>query len=272
MLNTKRILQIIHTPKVQLALSLLLIYFTAIITEFSPNIIYIFITNIAFTVGFDLLFIYIRKRKVFIPYAAIVTGLILSVTLTPTTPWYAIIILCGIAMATKNFIRIKNRHIFNPAAIGLVLGGIIFHQSVSWWGSSFQSIFTGHIGIVFLFIILLLPIYVSGYRMKRYYTIFSFFLVYIITSFFLTHGSTVQDFVAISSSSSLIFFTLIMLPEPMTSPVTKKRQILFGMLVAILTQIILLPMISHLLAPIGLLPDPFLISLLISNAIFFTFR
>lgn len=262
----------LRTPKAQLALTLLAIYVSTLIHQFSLSIILLFLEALFFAVTVDLLLFYIRNKKLFVPYAGIVSGLIISLTLEPGTPIWGILLVCAIAMATKHFIRISNKHIFNPAATGLVLGGIILREPVSWWGSSFQTITDGKLSSYILFLVLLLPLLVSGYRMRRHFSIISFFVVYAIGSFFLLATHSFTTWLPIILSPSLIFFTIVMLPEPMTSPVNRKRQILYGVLVAILALILILPTISTILAPIGLLPDPFLMALLIGNAAFFKFK
>ncbi len=58
----------------------------------------------------------------------------------------------------------------------------------------------------------------------------------------------------------------------MTSPVNPKRQVLYGVAVASIVQLIAYPPISSNLTNKGLLPDLFIPALLLGNLLFFKFR
>lgn len=222
-------------PKVQLILTLLLIA----IASFRNT--YILVVPVIFCVLFDLVFITSRKINIFIPYAAIVSGLIIGLLSSPNTVWYQLLVTCALAIASKNFLRLKGKHILNPAGTGLLLSGFIFHTHVSWWG-------VGGKGPIF-FLLLLLPLLVSAYRMRRYISILSFLIVYKI------FGGQVMDPI-------LIFFSAVMLPEPITSPVEPKRQIMYGILVAAAVILLSLPQINIFL------PDILIAGLLVGNLVF----
>lgn len=224
-----------------------------------------------FTISFDLLFTYIKIRQLFKPYAAIVSGLIIALIIDPSAMWYQIAFIAGLAIASKNFLRVSGRHIFNPAAFGILSGQLTLGLSASWWGASFPSI-AGHPSILSFFslVVLLLPAYVSGYRMKRFYIILTFLLAFtIITSIGLP--ISMKSILDKLVNPGVIFFTVIMLVEPMTSPVGAKKQIIYAIFVAVLVKLI------SLLAPgniffTRLIQDSFISSLLMANAIFFKFR
>ena len=245
----------LRIPKVQMAALLFLIYLSTLTIypiSFSGPII---LTALGLTVFFDLLFTYIRKKILFIPYAAIVTGLIIGLIIDPQSSWYQVAVSAALAMATKNFLRISGKHIFNPAAAGLMIGGIIFSQSVSWWGVSFQNILQFNLQNTILLLILLLPSLISGIRMRRIFNSVTFLISNMILSNLTT--TTLLD-------PTTIFFAIVMLPEPMTTPVKIKNQILFGLSVAVLVQLIPLTGIN--------LPDLFIPALLLGNVIFFKYR
>lgn len=254
-------------PKVQLSLILFLIFFSTVVAYPLNQSIFLLINSLGFCLIFDLLFTYIRNRKFFIPHAAVVTGLIITLIVDPQATWYQIGLISAIAMATKNFLRISNRHIFNPASTGLLFGGIIFNLGVSWWGVSFQNIIPFNMQSLILFIILLSPILVSGYELRRFGSILSFFIIYIFVSFF---GS--PSFLSELLNPGTIFFATVMLPEPMTSPVNLKRQILYGVLVALIALILSYPFITAFLSSLLFLPDIFIPALLLGNLLFFKFR
>lgn len=182
-------------------------------------------------------------RPLFFPSAAIVSGLIIGLI---SPPIYEYVLLASIAaIAIKNVVRISNRHMFNPAASGLLISSMVFNQPVSWTAAP-----------IYLFI---LPALVSIVRIRKYYLILSFLFLYMLLLTFLNP----QNIQNIIFDPTVLFFSLVMLPEPMTSPHNLIRQLLFGGTAALATIGISL---------IGISIDPLLAALLIANAVFFKFR
>jgi len=261
------LLQLLRIPKVQLILILLLITLSTLLYYPLLTVARIVTLSVLFTTGSDLLFAYLRKHTLFVPYAAMVTGLILSLTINPHHPWYGILLISVIASGAKHFLRFSNRHIFNPAAIGLVVGSILFHDTVSWWGVSFQILELAPLNIV-AFLILLLPLLVSGIRMKRYGSTSAFLLIYSVLRFIQNNVSPLMTI----TDPTVLFFAITMLPEPMTSPIHLGKQILYGAFVAAAAIVYFYLPFSRSLLATNLLPDGLLPFLLIGNIIFFKFR
>ena len=249
---------LLNIPKVQLSILLFLIYLSAL--KVYPNItsIYLITVSLTFCILSDLLFTYIKKRKLFVPLSAIATGLIIALIVDLNAKWYELAVICALAMASKNFLRPSGGHIFNPAGFGLLFGGLIFVLPVSWWGVSFQNFSaTGGPAFGWQFLILISPILVSAYRMRRFVSITAFLLTYILLS-----GSFISFL-----DPTVLFFSLVMLPEPMTSPVDYKRQAMYGVLVAVLSYLM---SANSVIA--GFLPDVLIPALLLGNLVFFKFR
>lgn len=194
--------------------------------------------SLAATVGTDLLFARLRGKPFFFPGAAIVSGIIIALLTSPYSPWYQILLPGVLAMWSKNFLRAGDRHIFNPAAFGLLLAGIILGQNASWWGVSWQQLTSYPLA----FIVLLTPFLISALRMRRYFIQGAFLFVIVL-------------FKASPLDPTLLFFVAVMLPEPMTTPVKPIRQLVFGTAVAVLS---LIPYF----------PDPLLVALLAGNMLF----
>lgn len=241
-----------NIPKVQLSLLLALVYLSALAKYPNSNTIYLLLASSGFCVLFDLVFTYLRKKRLFIPFAAIASGLIITLLIDINAKWYEIALVCAVAMASKNFLRISGRHIFNPAGCGLLSGGLIFSLPVSWWGVSFQSL--QHF---WPFLILISPLLVSAYRMRRFVSILTFLVTY--TAF----SGNLTGFL----DPTVLFFALVMLPEPMTSPVDYKKQAMYGGLVGVLSY---LSSTNTLMAEF--LPDVLIPALLLGNLVFFKFR
>lgn len=214
----------------------------------------------------DYCFIRLRKIQPFVLSAALVSGLIIGLLAYPLLPWYYLVSVCLLAMASKNFLKMNNRHVFNPAAFGLVVGGLIFSQNVSWWGVIFQSLKLNPLSI-FLFILILVPGYISIFRMRRGRLIVSFLIIFTLTEILLRFNSADTPKVVFSTllSPLVLFFSMVMLPEPMTSPNNRRLQIFFGAFVGILAAF-------FNFFPFFFLPDTLLVSLLVGNLVFYWLR
>ena len=243
MINIK---QYFSQPKVQLALCLLIFISSYLLLHPSINIFIYYSLTIGLTIGLDYLFHRMRSIQSFFPSSALVSGLIIGLLNSPSSSMFSMLLVAALAILSKHFLRIKNRHIFNPAAFGLFFGSLLFKTSVSWWGVA--------LGMLPL---LLLTGYVSIFRSKKLNIILSFFVVYNLLTFFINKRVDIFDPV-------IIFFTLVMLPEPTTSSNRPNRQILFGIAAAVF-----ILMFSNNLANI---PDVLTGSLLITNLLFFKFR
>ncbi|MBI3366610.1 RnfABCDGE type electron transport complex subunit D [Candidatus Roizmanbacteria bacterium] len=262
------LMRMLKTPKTQIGFLLTLIFITAFINNPSLKVLVVFLLSLVSTVFFDVLFLRLRKIKWFFPSASLVTGSIIGLLTSPDLSWYAPVAVGIIAMFAKNFIRFSNRHIFNPAGFGLFVSAIIFKQSISWWAVSFQQFSIFHFPSSIYFLVLLSPAFVSIFKMKRYRITFSFLIAYILinkilNSQFIIHNSFLDP--------TILFFSIVMLPEPMTSPNNHKRQIFFGIFVALLSIIVSSPILNSKFLILNSL-DPLVLSLLLGNLVFFKLR
>ncbi len=253
---------LLKTVKVQLSLTLLLIFITALIHSQSIQSIALLITTLTATIATDFLCLKLRGKPLFFPSSAIASAFIISLVTAPNLPLYGAAIAGIIAMFTKNFVRIQGRHMFNPAGLGLLVSAFIFGHSVSWWAVSFQQLRIQNLEFIIYFLILLSPAIISILRMKRFRIILSFILAYVALNFILNTKYLILNTLF---DPTIIFFTLVMLPEPMTTPNNHIRQIAFGFFVALIT-IFVPSSISNLI------PDSLIFSLLIGNLLFFKLR
>ncbi len=232
-------------PKIQMAGFLLLIFLSALWHDFSLSKISILFLALSSTLISDFIFINLRHQSPFLLSSALVSGLIIALLFDPSAVWYIPIAAGILAMFSKNFLKISGKHIFNPAGFGLLTSALIFQTDISWWAVSFQ---TFPQNLIF-FLILLTPAFVSIKKMRRYLTIFSFLLAYgiIFKNSFL--------------DPTVLFFALVMLPEPMTTPHIKKYQVIFGVFVAVA---------AFLISSVSLV-DPLIAALLLGNLLFFKF-
>ncbi|MBI4029405.1 MAG: oxidoreductase [Candidatus Blackburnbacteria bacterium] len=151
--------------------------------------------------------------------SAYITALILSLIITPVTtlPGVSFLFLAAVlAMASKYILAIGKKHIFNPAAVSVVLASLTIKQAASWW-----------VGTP----IMLIPVVVGGLLIIRKTKKFWLVLAFLAVSPALFSTSLKQVFL----NSPLLFFTFVLLTEPLTQPPTKILQAVYGGLVGLLT-------------------------------------
>jgi len=148
--------------------------------------------------------------------SSLITGFILSLIFGPASffsIWPTLTVAGISAMASKYLIAWKGRHIFNPAALGAVFVALAMHHGASWWIGSIQTL-----PIVLIGGLLILK------KVKRFELVAIFLL-----AAFLPLNSLLE--------SSMLFFAVVMLTEPQTSPYKRINQIIYTILVAVLFNI-----------------------------------
>lgn len=161
-----------------------------------------------------------------------ITALILSLILQPATDFNGLITLMivGIlAMASKYLLAINKKHIFNPAAIAVVLSGLFLNQYASWWvGTTLMVPFVVIGG-------LLLVHKINRFKEVGIFVLATFTLL-VIT--YILRGATTSSIVNIMQlaliKSSFFFFAFVMFTEPLTSPNTRNLQTGFAIVASLL--------------------------------------
>ncbi len=263
----------LKSPKVLMVISLGLIYASALYKYPQIETFLTLVYSVGFCAIFDLLFTFIRRRQFFVPWAAFVSGLIIALIADQNALWFQILVISALSMGTKNFLRIDGRHILNPAASGLVLGGLIFGLGISWWGVSFQSISTKFTIENFIFFLTLLsPLIVSFFKLNRFGSILTFFITYTFLTVLFFGNFSINSFFNLFLNPGTIFFALVMLPEPMTSPLNLRRQVFFGGFIALISLALTFALVNHALPGRTFVPDILATTLLLGNLIFFRQR
>lgn len=184
--------------------------------------------------------------------SAYITALILVLILPPlkTVPDLALLGWAAIlAMASKYILAIRKKHVFNPAAVAVVLTSFGFGGSAVWWVGDFAM--TPFVAI-------------GGYlitrKLKREDLVATFIATALAVSGVFTvmkGGSVITLLNQLFFHSSLLFFAGIMLTEPLTMPPNENLQILYGVLAGFL----FVPQIR--LGPVATTPE---LALVIANA------
>jgi len=158
-----------------------------------------------------------------------ITALILALIISPEhslaylgfAAWAAVL-----AIASKYILAIGKKHIFNPAALAVVVTSLTINQSASWWiGNAYMAPLVLIVGILIV------------RKIKRSDLVWSFFIAAILTILafnFFKGGNPLIILRITFLSSPLMFFAFVMLTEPMTTPPTRNLRILYGLLTGFL--------------------------------------
>lgn len=147
--------------------------------------------------------------------SALITGLILSLIVGPLDPRDNILYLvsvAGLAILSKYILAINKRHVFNPAAVGIVMSALILGKGASWWVGSPEII-----GLVAAGSFLILT------KLRRFSLAFVF-----LTAYALPATMFGIDPFTIMLYTPILFFTSVMLIEPFTSPVNQRQQMMYA--------------------------------------------
>jgi ferredoxin-NADP reductase/Na+-translocating ferredoxin:NAD+ oxidoreductase RnfD subunit len=163
------------------------------------------------------------------PESSIITALILALIITPALTQQNVLFLLaasGLAMASKYLITYKNKHIFNPAAIAVALTAFGPKQSASWW-----------VGTAVLLPFVLIGGVLIMRKIRRENMVISFFAATVFSTILysvLSKANVMTSLHSLVFSSAVFFLGFVMLTEPLTSPVTKKKQAWYGAIVGFL--------------------------------------
>ncbi|MCK5903098.1 MAG: RnfABCDGE type electron transport complex subunit D [Cocleimonas sp.] len=138
-----------------------------------------------------------------------------------------------VAIASKFLLRFDQRHLFNPSNIGIVVSLLFFDQV---WVAPAQW---GHGLWLFLLLAGLLLIPLVG--LKAMLSSLSFLISYIILTFLraIWLGDPFTIPVHELQNGALLLFSFFMLSDPMTTPSHPIARLLFGVLVAVVSVILL---------------------------------
>jgi ferredoxin-NADP reductase len=171
------------------------------------------------------------------PESSIITALILALISGPVSvisdPLHGgILALAGAAaILSKYVLAARRQHIFNPAALGALVPGLVFGTYATWWvGNAAMLPFVIACG-------LLLARRISRFRLLGVF--FLFFAAFNAALGFL-QGAPVdlvlQSIPFVFGQTSLLFFGFVMFTEPSSSPKRLLPQIMYAALVAFLYQ------------------------------------
>jgi len=129
------------------------------------------------------------------------------------------------AMASKFIFAVNRKHLFNPAAFGVVLPAFLLDHPASWWVG----------GNLPLLPLVLVGGFLVVRKLRRFDLVATFILVALVTVVATTtpshYGLALRETLL---SSPIFFFAFVMLTEPLTAPTMRLPRLVFGALVGFL--------------------------------------
>ncbi len=131
-----------------------------------------------------------------------------------------------IAMASKYIFAWNHKHLFNPAAFAVVITGFFINGYASWW-----------IGTLVMMPFVLIGGFMVVRKLKRTDLALSFFIVAFssVVIFNILQGGNIFNILwQTIASSPILFFSFIMITEPLTTPPSRFLRIIYGTIVGFL--------------------------------------
>ncbi len=131
-----------------------------------------------------------------------------------------------IAIASKYIFAIHKKHVFNPAAIGVVIPALALGVSASWW-----------VGTVYMAPAVLIGGLLMVRKLRRADLVWAFFagaLVTILGAHMLQGQNPLAVLSKVLFEAPIFFFAFVMLTEPLTTPPTKWLRMGYGALAGVL--------------------------------------
>lgn len=240
-----KILRIIyHDPRARIFGLLLVLWFITVWHNPLPKTTLYPLSSVLLFSILDLIFTFWKSKKFYYPFSSLVSGMLIGMLIHPSqgilTLWSAVVL----AFFSKHFIKMKGKHIFNPAAFGIVSASLILNSPVSWWATA-----AGGISLI----LLSLSSFIL-YKLKRLQISLIFLLGYFL---FMTYLKGLSNAPLLTADGTVFLFAFIMLPEPMTSATFGRWKYGFSLIVLILA---IFNSFFHLS-----ITDPLLLALLMTN-------
>lgn len=203
----------------------------------------------------DLLATRIRRRTWSWPSSALLSGMIVAFILGVEVSWQVTLTVGALASLSKHLLATRRGHVFNPAALALLVSIPVFATTQSWWGTLPD--------LPWLWTLVLVA--VDGFvvdRCNKFPLVLSFlgtyFSLFTLAAFGLlpvsaASADTVAGVFRSPFTNAVLFLALFMLTDPPTSPSRYEDQVWIGVIVAALSCVAQLQGVGQAYLLVGLL-------------------
>jgi Na+-translocating ferredoxin:NAD+ oxidoreductase RnfD subunit len=226
--STPKLPWILRTPKGQLLLIFAILLAIASPSEgglaLAPHVI----AAVGAACAVDVAYTFWETRRWIVPTSALLSGLIVAFVVGPQEPWLVLVWIGGFASVTKHVLANDREHFFNPAALALLVSGILFGTGQSWWGA------LGDLPEISSIVLILVGVFLAD-RLNKFPLVLSFLATYFVafTGVSLVNASAVAEMFRAPFLQSVLFLAFFMLTDPPTSPNRTADQIWYGVIAAV---------------------------------------
>jgi len=171
-----------------------------------------------------------RGRWIF-PSGAILTALFVTMVLSAQTPWYVVCLTSALAIVSKYIVRTRAGNVFNPEALSMLVLFPVFHAGQSWWGA------LPEVALPLQVLLVVTGVFIAD-RVNRMPLVLAFLGAYYLlftVAAFVSEPARVCEVFRTPDLEAVLFFAFFILTDPPTSPVKYGDQLLFAVLVAVVS-------------------------------------
>ena len=183
----------------------------------------------------DALILRWRRGRWEFPDGAILSALFVAMVLSSQQPWRYAAITAVVAILSKYLFRSRAANVFNPAAFALVATFYVFDTGQNWWGA-----LPAPPVALSLVIVIATGVFIAD-RVNRMPVVLAFLGAYyalFTATAFLSSPAAVAEIFRTPDAQAAIFFAVFILTDPPTSPVKYRDQLVFGLIVALVSYIV----------------------------------
>jgi enediyne biosynthesis protein E5 len=176
----------------------------------------------------DVVYTYWESSRWSIPTSALLSGLIVAFILGPQEPSIVVVWVAGFASVSKHVFANEREHIFNPAALALLLSVPLFSSGQSWWGALGDA--PGPLALV----LIACGVFIVD-RLNKFPLVLTFLATYFVAfaAASIINADAVAEMFRSPFVQSALFLAFFMLTDPPTSPNRIGDQVAFGIVAAL---------------------------------------
>jgi Na+-translocating ferredoxin:NAD+ oxidoreductase RnfD subunit len=183
----------------------------------------------------DLFILRLRRNVWQFPSGAVLTAMIIAMVVRAQEHWYIPAVASVVAVLSKYAFRTRSANVFNPAAFALVTVIYVLPMGQSWWGA------LPDVSPLWPRAVLLVGgIYIAD-RVNKMPLVLSFLGAYFFlftVSAYLGDPRKVAEIFRSPDIEAVLYFALIILTDPPTSPAKYREQWICGIIVAVVSYVV----------------------------------
>jgi Na+-translocating ferredoxin:NAD+ oxidoreductase RnfD subunit len=222
------VIERVRTPKAQMLATCAVLLGIAVPTAGGAALLPNLAAAIVPACAIDGAWLWVTTRRPRFPTSALLTALFVFSILSVEQAWLVVAWTSAFAVLSKRILTSGREHIFNPAALALLLAPLAFGSGESWWGA------LADMPWVWLIVLTAAGVWMAD-RLNKFPLVLAFLAGYF--AFFslasLSNAHAVAEMFREPFLQAALFLAFFMLTDPPTSPNRYIDQVWFGLLAAL---------------------------------------